>query len=903
MKLRDKMVAYSLDHPYKITGIMIAATILSVAFVAVNPPKVDTDPENMLSEHEAERVFHRVTKETFALNDILVLGIVNDEDPDGVFNPQSLKYVKELTELAKRIPEGDDAGGESWVVKKDIIAPSEVDNITQGEQGELVFSYLMEKVPETREEARKIRDAARGHPLLYGTLLSEDEKALCIYIPLVAKDKAYNVAEALRERIAGFEGPEQFFITGLPVAEDQFGIEMFIQMAISAPGAMLAIFVLMLIFFRKLVLIISPMIIAMVSVITTMGLMISMGYTVHIMSSMIPIFLMPIAVVDSVHILSEFFDRYQATGDRRETCRSVIKALFMPMLYTSLTSATGFASLALTPIPPVQVFGVFVAFGILVAWLWTMLFIPAYIMFVPEKRLKNFGLSARHGETGHTSLMSRFLMGVGRFTYGKTGVTLILVTTVLLVVLAGIGISKIQVNDNPVKWFDEKHDIRVADHVLNEHFGGTYEAYLILDRAVAGEAEDQAGQVDGLVSEYKALVKNIAADEGPGDDADETGKKAFAAAVASINETIDKIRGLPDVKTGADYDRELRKAVSNRLFEEEDFDVADALEVIWTSGLEARFQEKEIFKDPRVLKYVEKLQAYLLDTGVVGKSNSVVDLVKKIHQELRGGDIAQAIIPEDRDDPARGRRMVADCLMQVQNSHKPADLFHLVTPDYAKTNLWLQLKSGDNKDMEKVVAAVKDFFEKHPPEAQAGIALRHQWAGLTFINVVWQEKMVKGMLQSFLGSFLVVFLLMAVLFRSILWGLLSMIPLSVTIAAIYGVIGWIGKDYDMPVAVLSALTLGIAVDFAIHFLERSRSAVKKYGSWEKAVGPMFDEPARAITRNVIVIAVGFTPLLLAPLIPYQTVGVFLASIMAVSGIATVLILPAMLRLLQKWLFK
>jgi predicted RND superfamily exporter protein len=42
--------------------------------------------------------------------------------------------------------------------------------------------------------------------------------------------------------------------------------------------------------------------------------------------------------------------------------------LFMPMLYTSLTSAAGFASLALTPIPPVQVFGVFVALGVMAAW-------------------------------------------------------------------------------------------------------------------------------------------------------------------------------------------------------------------------------------------------------------------------------------------------------------------------------------------------------------------------------------------------------------------------------------------------------------------------------------------------------------------------------------------------------
>lgn len=163
--------------------------------------------------------------------------------------------------------------------------------------------------------------------------------------------------------------------------------------------------------------------------------------------------------------------------------------------------------------------------------------------------------------------------------------------------------------------------------------------------------------------------------------------------------------------------------------------------------------------------------------------------------------------------------------------------------------------------------------------------------------------MVWGMLRAFLGSFVVVLLMMTVLFRSPLWGLLSMIPLTLTIGLIYGVIGLIGKDYDMPVAVLSALTLGLAVDFAIHFLARARELYSAADGWEGTIGRVFAEPARAITRNVIVIAIGFTPLLAAPLVPYNTVGVFLAAILFLSGLATLMILPALLRLLEKPLFR
>jgi len=177
-----------------------------------------------------------------------------------------------------------------------------------------------------------------------------------------------------------------------------------------------------------------------------------------------------------------------------------------------------------------------------------------------------------------------------------------------------------------------------------------------------------------------------------------------------------------------------------------------------------------------------------------------------------------------------------------------------------------------------------------------------RWAGKTFINVVWQNAMVSGMLKSLVGAFVVVFLMMALLFRSARVGLLAMVPLSVTIVGVYGIIGWIGKDYDMPIAVLSSLTLGLSVDFAIHFIERTRALLRESGSFVTATTQIFEEPGRAIARNAIVIAIGFTPLFFAPLVPYITVGAFMAAIMALSGITTLILLPALMSWAGPWLF-
>lgn len=71
---------------------------------------------------------------------------------------------------------------------------------------------------------------------------------------------------------------------------------MFIQMGLLAPLAGLLIFLLMFYFFRKLILVV----VAMLSVVWTMGLLTGTGFTLHIMSSRIPVFLMPIAVLDSI---------------------------------------------------------------------------------------------------------------------------------------------------------------------------------------------------------------------------------------------------------------------------------------------------------------------------------------------------------------------------------------------------------------------------------------------------------------------------------------------------------------------------------------------------------------------------------------------------------------------------
>ncbi|MCA9304215.1 MAG: MMPL family transporter [Phycisphaerales bacterium] len=882
--------------PRLVTGIMVALTLMLGLLAGVpslfpdsvpmlNSLRVDTDPENMLAPDEPVRMYHNEAKRRFGLSDIVVLGVVNETNPDGVYNPETLAEVYELTEYAKTL-HGEAIGEEdpeAGVVRIDLIAPSTVDFIESAGVGTVRFDWLMPAPPETRDEALAVRDRSRRIPFLNGTMIADEtDEALCLYIPLTDKHLAHQVAGKLQSKIDGFAGAggNEYYITGLPVAEDTFGVEMFKQMAISAPLAMVVIFLLMWIFFKKITLIVPPLIVAMVTSIMTMALLVISGKTVHIMSSMIPIFIMPIAVLDAIHIISDFFDRYGETRDRKATLVAVMKELFSPMLYTSLTTTAGFASLALTPIPPVQVFGIFVAIGVMLAWVWTITFIPAAIMFIPESRLADIADAQEKAHSAESSsLMARVLARLGGLTFRRA--VFILAAAVVAVVVSGYGISRIRINDNPTKWFEPGHPIRVADRVLNKHFGGTYMGYLELSSSpIEGDAGVYAG---GLVDRLSA-----------GFDADSAGVgNLLTNEIRRLSEDAQSPWSLLD---------SAQAFVENKLdtCPDDEFDAWDRV----SDQLGAERARFETFKQPETLRWMRSMQDHLetvladADRQVVGKSNSLADIVMTVHRDLLGGTDDQYRFP---DSPAA----VAQCLIQYQSSHRYTDLDHFVMRDasapedhFRRSALWVQLTSGDNRDMEAVTRALDDYIAQNPPPG----GIEHRWFGLTYINVIWQDKMVSGMLQAFLGSFLVVLFMMIVLFRSALWGILSMIPLTLTVALIYGLIGLIGKDYDMPVAVLSSLSLGLSVDYAIHFLARSRNMHRSRGSWKASVSPMFGEPALAITRNAIVVGFGFLPLLAAPLVPYQTVGFFIAAILLTAGASTLLLLPALIRFLEPWLF-
>lgn len=168
-------------------------------FPMLHPVAIDTDPENMLADDEPVREFHDEAKKRFSLYDMVVVGIVNETDPDGVFNPDTLARVHALAEYAMTLKYPDPRNPEARreVVGVDLIAPSNVDDIQQDGPGQVRFSWLMPEPPQTRNQAREILARARRIPMLDGTMSAADGRALALYPPITTKTISWNVREDL----------------------------------------------------------------------------------------------------------------------------------------------------------------------------------------------------------------------------------------------------------------------------------------------------------------------------------------------------------------------------------------------------------------------------------------------------------------------------------------------------------------------------------------------------------------------------------------------------------------------------------------------------------------------------------------------------------------------------------
>ncbi len=754
----SKLTNFSINHP---KSVIVLSLIITLLFATQIPRvKTDTDPKNMLPATSDVRVYNDEVEKTFALHkDVIVLGIVN---PHTVFNPSTLKKIERITNQVVLL---------KGVVLEDVISFSTADNVV-AEGDNLTVRPLLPDIPQAPEELQTFKQELLENPIWEGRLISKDGKTTAIYIPLEPGANAKTIADQLREIVRQEKGEEEYYIAGDPVARDTFGVEMFKQMALFSPLAGMIMLVALFLMFGNFSLVFSILAVAFMSITWAMGLLIGLGFPVHIMSSMIPVFLMAIST-DSIHIFNEFYFRFNEVKDKKRAVVDTIESVGAPVRYTALATAVGFGVLAIGGIIPVRVFGLFVAFGTMVIRLMSFTFLPAVMVLQKEEKLLK--KAQRDSlEKGASAWLGR----LGKFAIHRP--KRLLTVGIVLLALAIVGITQIKVNNNMVKWFKSGSELRTADRVMNANLGGTSLGYVV----------------------------------------------AKADSEGSIVE-------------------------------------------------------------PGNLAYLEEVQKDLGNLPLVGKTSSLVDLVKRMHQVMNQDNPEFYKLPEDR-------RVIAQYLFMFGMAAKPSTLNNLVDYPYQQANLFVQLKTWDAQAMQEVIDRMETFQKQNPhPE----VVLKP--AGTAYFNLVWNNEVLYDMVKMFSLALVLVFLILSLNFRSFKWGLISYFPLIFTIILIYGFVGFIGKDFDMPISVLSTLSLGMAVDFAIHFVKRFKQRLAEDNNLENSLIWTVERPGKGILRNALLFSLAFSIMIFASLTPYITVGIFIASLMMISAFLTLIYLPALIVIFRK----
>jgi len=166
----------------------------------------------------------------------------------------------------------------------------------------------------------------------------------------------------------------------------------------------------------------------------------------------------------------------------------------------------------------------------------------------------------------------------------------------------------------------------------------------------------------------------------------------------------------------------------------------------YNASLILEANEPGLLADSEAAASVAALQDLWSGFGEVGQGISYVDVV--------AAGSAPETIPGDRDGMIR-------VLESAAASPGRGGVAGLITADYRKANVQILLREGDNQVMKRVVDRTEDYLASRPLPA----GIRASWAGETYLNLVWQDEMVSGMLTAFLGTFVVVLLLMVALSR------------------------------------------------------------------------------------------------------------------------------------------
>ena len=299
------------------------------------------------------------------------------------------------------------------------------------------------------------------------------------------------------------------------------------------------------------------------------------------------------------------------------------------------------------------------------------------------------------------------------------------------------------------------------------------------------------------------------------------------------------------------------------------------LDIILDSG------EAEGIKDPEFLREMETIQTWLGDHASLGKVNALTDYLKEINQALNGDDPDYFVLPSTRE-------MAAQFLLLYDSAGANDDLSDIKDFENRYTRMVVPVINMPASEMQAELDEIRTYMEQQVPQ------LNPLLTGTMVLYTVQDVYTAEGMVLSFLVALGVISIFFIILFRSIRYGLLSIIPSVMPIILAASIAGALGIYLDQSAVIVFAMTMGIAVDDAIHVMNRYLSVKRTGASTRHAVQRALNESGRAVVFSSMVLVFGFSVLCFGSFTTVINVGMFGSIIMALALLGDLIFLPAIL---------
>ncbi len=440
-----------------------AVVAISLLFFAVfsfglTKARFSTDYRIFFSKEDPGLTAFQKLESVFTKTDNVLL-VINAKEGT-VFTPETLAVVQELTDQGWKIPYA-----------------SRVDSLTNYQNAsatddDIVVAELVKKPARalSPDEVTHVRDTAEHEPILFGSLLSRDSKTTAVNITLrlpgKEPDEVSESAGAARRIVASMrqKHPElDIRASGMAFMNDAFMQASVRDLSVMMPLMALVMLIGMVIVMRSLLATLSVGAIIGLSAAMTMAFAGFCKYPLSPPCVAAPMIVLTVAVADGVHVVLAVMDAMRDGHSKSSAIANSLKSNLEAITYTWLTTIVGFLCLNYSEAPPVRHLANMTCFGVSMAFLFSFTLLPALLAILPIHASKR----AAKPE-GYSSAMARLSDFVVRRRVW------VLAGAAVVTAVAGLGASRLETNDQFIKYFDESIEFRRDADFTLKNLSGIY---------------------------------------------------------------------------------------------------------------------------------------------------------------------------------------------------------------------------------------------------------------------------------------------------------------------------------------------------------------------------------------------------------------------------------------------